>query len=188
LGFDSFGLSFHLTPYSGLPIDSVTHESMSSTERDALWLSYESLVGSLNWIAHTTRPDLSTVVSLLDQHQSNPSPAHMEAACYAAKYLAHPENLGSYFTSCCSSIYLPFYIFRLALHLSFQCQMPIWYPKMLPNHSYQVNYLCLSPDLCQPFILVYMDQFIGYLYVKVLQLVVQLRLKFRQQMNALSSY
>jgi hypothetical protein len=54
---------------------------------------------SLNWLAHTTRPDLSTVVSLLAQHQSILSPGHMGAARYAAKYLAHTKNLGIYFTS-----------------------------------------------------------------------------------------
>jgi len=47
-------------------------------------LQYQSLVGSLNWLAHTTHPDLSTIVSLLAQHQSNPSPGHLDAARYAA--------------------------------------------------------------------------------------------------------
>jgi len=72
---------------------------MSSQDRDSLWLAYQSLIGSLNWLAHTTRPDLATIVSLLAQHQSNPSPGHMEAARYAAKYLAHTKTLGIYFTS-----------------------------------------------------------------------------------------
>jgi hypothetical protein len=89
-----------LAPYrSGLPVDSIPHESMSSHDRDALQLAYQSLVGSLNWLAHTTRPDLATIVSLLTQHQSNPSPGHMEAARYATKYLAHTKTLGIYFTS-----------------------------------------------------------------------------------------
>ena len=83
-----------MTPYcSGLSIDSILHEPMSSTDRDALRLAYQSLVGSLNWLAHTTRPDLSTVVSILAQHQNNPSPGHMEAARYATKYLAHTKIL-----------------------------------------------------------------------------------------------
>jgi len=38
------------------------------------------LVGSLNWLAHTTRPDLSTVVSLLAQHQSTPLAGRLDAA------------------------------------------------------------------------------------------------------------
>jgi len=84
---------------AGLAIDSIPHQSMSSKDRDELRLAYQSLIGSLNWLAHTTRPDLATVVSLLAQHQSKPSIDHMEAAHYAAKYLAHTKHLGIYFTS-----------------------------------------------------------------------------------------
>jgi len=63
---------------------------------DHLQLQYQSLVGSLNWLAHTTRPDLSTVVSLLVQHQSNPLPGHLEAACFCTRYLSSTKNLGIY--------------------------------------------------------------------------------------------
>jgi len=102
---DSLGLlqastSHYTTPYhSGIVIDSIPHQDMSSEERDKLRLTYQSIVGSLNWLAHTTRPDLSTVVSLLAQHQQNPSYGHLEAAHYAAKYLAGTKTLGIYFTS-----------------------------------------------------------------------------------------
>jgi hypothetical protein len=100
LGFDHLSTSTFHTPYcSGLPVDSVRHEDMSSSDHDALRLAYQSLLGSLNWLAHTTRPDLSTIVSLLAQHQNNPSPGHMEAARYATRYLAHMKTLGIYFTS-----------------------------------------------------------------------------------------
>jgi hypothetical protein len=47
----------------------------------------------------TTRPDISTVVSLLAQHQSNPSHGHLEAAQYVGKYLSHTKNLGIHFSS-----------------------------------------------------------------------------------------
>jgi hypothetical protein len=76
------GTSTFITPYrSLLPIDAIIHQDMSSSDRDKLRLQYQSLVGSLNWLAHTTQLDLSTVASLLAQHQSNPSPGHFEAAC-----------------------------------------------------------------------------------------------------------
>jgi hypothetical protein len=69
MGFDSLGTSTFLTPYrSGLPVNSIIHESMLSHERDALRLAYQSLVRSLNWLA--MRPDLATIVSLLAQHQA----------------------------------------------------------------------------------------------------------------------
>jgi len=81
MGLEGAGLSPFLSPYrSGLPIDSVINEAMNPSNRDVLQLAYQSLVGSLNWLAHTTHPDLSTVVSLLAQHQSNPSPGHVDSA------------------------------------------------------------------------------------------------------------
>ena len=57
-------------------------------------------MGSLNWLVHTTRPNISTAVSLLAQHQSDPSPGHFKAALYFAEYLASTKTLGNYFTSC----------------------------------------------------------------------------------------
>jgi len=88
------------TPYrTGLSIDSIPPVTLPSAHQDKLRLQYQSLVGSLNWLAHTTRPDLSTVVSLLAQHQSQPSPGHLDAALYVATYLSHTKTLGIYFSS-----------------------------------------------------------------------------------------
>ncbi len=100
LHMSSDHISTFTMPYrSGLPIDSILHETMSSTARDDLRLRYQSLIRSLNWLARTMHPDLSTVVSLLAQHQSNPSPGHFEAALYMASYLSHTKTLGIYFSS-----------------------------------------------------------------------------------------
>jgi len=100
LGIKSESQSTFTTPYkSGVSIDSIPTVSMSVSDQDRLRLQYQSLVGSLNWLAHTTRPDLSTVVSLLAQHQSSPSPGHLDAAIYVVKYLSHTKNLGIYFNS-----------------------------------------------------------------------------------------
>jgi hypothetical protein len=55
LGFDTLNASSFATPYrSGLPIDSIPTETLSASQCDALRLQYQSLVGSLNWLAHTT--------------------------------------------------------------------------------------------------------------------------------------
>jgi len=98
--YSTTSTSTFITPYrSGLAIDSIPTSTLSSSEQDHLRLHYQSLVGSLNWLAHTTRPDLSTVVSLLAQHQSNPSPGHVEAAVHVIKYVAQTKTLGIYFTS-----------------------------------------------------------------------------------------
>jgi hypothetical protein len=104
------------TPYrSGYPIDSIPCVDMLSSARDELRLHYQSLIGSLNWLAHTTRPDLSTVVSLLAQHQSNPSPGHYDAALYVSHYLAHTKSLGISFSSCRHATLLLSYIFLFLL-------------------------------------------------------------------------
>ena len=114
LGFDSLSLSTFTTPYrSGCPIDSIPNEGMSSADWDLLHLQYQSLVGSLNWLAHTTCPDLSAAVSLLAQHQSNPSSGHLDAAKYVVKYLAGTKTLGVYFTSKKSPILESFLQFPL---------------------------------------------------------------------------
>jgi hypothetical protein len=107
-------ISTYTTPYkSGSSIDSIQHQEMSPSARDTLRLKYQSIVGSLNRLAHTTRPDLSTVVSLLAQHQSLPSPGHLDAAYYAVRYLATTHNLGIYFTSLRSPILESFLHFPL---------------------------------------------------------------------------
>ena len=100
LNYSSDTISTFTTPYRpGLSIDSIPTIDMTSSDRDKLRLQYQSLVGSLNWLAHTTRPDISTVVSLLAQHQSNPSPGHLDAAHYVVKYLSHTKQLGISFHS-----------------------------------------------------------------------------------------
>jgi hypothetical protein len=74
-------ISSYSSPYqSGIHIDSIPMLEMSTQDRDKLRLQFQLLVGSLNWLAHTTRPDISTVVSLLVQHQSHPTPGHYDAA------------------------------------------------------------------------------------------------------------
>ncbi len=112
------GLSHFSTSYClGHPIDSIPYQDMASADRDRLRLQYQSLVGSLNRLAHTTCPDLSSVVSLLAQHQNLPSPGHYDAALYVVKYLASTKNLGIYFTSSKRSTMESFLYFPLSLQV-----------------------------------------------------------------------
>ena len=118
LGILVDGTSTYTTPYqSHLHIDSISTQEMSTMDRDQLRLKFQSLVGSLNWLAHTTRPDLSTVVSLLAQHQCTPSSGHYDAAIYVAKYLATTRNLGIYFSSERSSTLTSFLHFPIPTSL-----------------------------------------------------------------------
>jgi hypothetical protein len=73
-------------------------------------------------LAHTARPHLSTVVSLLSQHQSNLSPGHYEAAKYVVHYLANTRDLGIKFTSVKRSLlesFLHFPVPKTVLSMSF---------------------------------------------------------------------
>jgi hypothetical protein len=72
LNIESTHHSTFTTPYhAGACLDSIPTENLSPMHRDELHLRYQSLIGSLDWLSTATRPDLSTVVSLLAQHQSN---------------------------------------------------------------------------------------------------------------------
>jgi hypothetical protein len=151
LGFESMSLSTFTTSYcSGYPIDFIPHEEMSSTHRDSLCLQYQSLVGSLNWLAHTTRPDLSTVVSILVQHQRNPSSGHLDAAKYVVKYLANTITLGIYFTSQKHPILETCLHFPLAPQI-LSMSNANWGPRMLVSLIIPWNYLLFASHLMSTF-------------------------------------
>ena len=150
----------------GIPIDSIPTEGLSSTQHDALWLQYQSVVGSLNWLAHTTCPDLSTVVSLLAQHQSHPSNGHLETANMWLSILLVLKvwvfNLQVNVVLFCNL----FSIFHY--HLKFYpCPMQIGVLRMpaLPSLLLNYNY-CLFPAQCQLIILISWELFIGYPSIK----------------------
>jgi hypothetical protein len=84
---------------SGISIDTIPLVDLPNEEKSILRHKYQSLVGSLNWLTVTTRPDISTAVSLLAQFQSNPSPGHLDAALYCLKYLLNTTTLGIQFTT-----------------------------------------------------------------------------------------
>lgn len=56
--------------------------------------AYRSLVGSLNYIAHATRPDLSYTVSILTRFFQAPTTEHMKLAKACLCYLAATSELG----------------------------------------------------------------------------------------------
>ncbi|MFN9980261.1 MAG: hypothetical protein ACK53Y_10125, partial [bacterium] len=56
LEISSDTISTFTTPYCpGISIDTIPILSISNAEQDKLRLRYQSIVGSLNWLAHTTR-------------------------------------------------------------------------------------------------------------------------------------
>lgn len=55
---------------------------------------YAELVGSLNWLASTTRPDIATLVGTLCRFISNPGRDHWKAAQRVLKYLSGTTAFG----------------------------------------------------------------------------------------------
>ena len=103
--------SFHLsdrnqtstaTPYrSGIPINAIA-ESTETDDSPALRRrkeDYQSLIGSIGWLAHSTRPDLITAHSFLASYSNKPSSGHMKAALYALHYIHSTFDYGISFTS-----------------------------------------------------------------------------------------
>jgi hypothetical protein len=156
---------------------------MTTSARDKLRLQFQSLVGSLNWLANTTRPDISTVVSLLAQHQSNPSSGHLEAAQYVCKYLSHTKN----FVVLDTSNWIYFYIFLWQITFS-PCQMQTGVLKMQLYQGLLWNYLSLLPDPYLHYTSIYLAHFIEYPNANRLPLVAPQKPKFMLPTNALSSF
>jgi hypothetical protein len=188
LAIDHLHQSTFLSPYcSECSINSIPYEIMSPTAWDELCLKYQSLVGSLNWLTHTTRLDISTVVLLLAQHQSEPSTCHLEFARYVAEYLASTKTLGIYFTSHRQATLESFLHFPVPTPLLPMSDVN-WVHKMLHYLLLVMIFHYLSPDPCLPFTLTYWVLFIGCQNVRKLLWQALLRQKSTPWMNVSSSF
>jgi hypothetical protein len=87
------------TPYkSGLPIDRQPHDGLSPSNKPELVKQYQSIVGGLNWLSLSTRPDITAAVSLLAGHLSNPSDGHLVSAKHVLLYLKGSMDWGLRYT------------------------------------------------------------------------------------------
>ena len=94
------------TPYrSGVPIDSIapSKDADDSPAQIRRTEAYQSLVGSIGWLAGATCPDIAPVHSFLASYSSKPSPGHMKAALYALHYIHSTHDYGITFTSSITS-------------------------------------------------------------------------------------
>ena len=74
------------TPYrSSLPVDSVPDLDLPNSERDKLNKLLQELVGSMNWLATQTRPEIATITNILSQYNTKCSPGHIKSAKYAIR-------------------------------------------------------------------------------------------------------
>ena len=72
---------------------------MPESEREALQSVHCQCLGKLNWLATSTRPDITTVYSLLAAKAQTPTPAHIKAASHVGKCLKSTLSLGIQFSS-----------------------------------------------------------------------------------------
>ena len=77
---------------------------MTTTDRAKLKLTMQQLMGSLQWVSHCTRPDISTATALLSKYQNSPSPGHLQAAKHIIKYLKGSKSHGILFSSANDSV------------------------------------------------------------------------------------
>ncbi len=100
--WDSWDPTPTATPYwLGVPINSIApspdaDDSPSQLQRTE---AYQSLIGSIGWLAMATRPDLAPVHSFLSAYNSKPSSGHMKAALCALHYIHSMHEFGIHFTS-----------------------------------------------------------------------------------------
>jgi hypothetical protein len=83
---------------SGMVIDRLTHDGIPPADKPNLVKDYQKLVRGLNWLACSTRPDITAAVSLLSRHLTNPSQPHMDSARYALAWLKGTADHGICFT------------------------------------------------------------------------------------------
>ena len=79
---------------SGLPVDSIPDHEYSFEKQRAITEEYQHLVGSFQWLASSTRPDLATITNILARYSSNPSVGHLNHCKHVLKYLKGTIDLG----------------------------------------------------------------------------------------------
>ena len=72
-------------------VDSVAPVSSESSEE--LKREYQSIIGKLHYITHSTRPDIAHAVNQLSSFQAAPTSQHLEAAYYCVRYLRGTTQL-----------------------------------------------------------------------------------------------
>jgi len=100
LGRSQANICLTMTPFrSGFPIDTIPSVEMSPELRAPLIGKMQCWLGMINWLTMGTRPDLSTVFSLLASHTSSPSPGHLDAVKHLGRYIKSTADLGLVFSS-----------------------------------------------------------------------------------------
>ena len=97
---DSEAINTPKSPYrSGLPVDSIPEIDYNEIEQKRYTLQMQTIIGSLNWLSVSTRPDITTITAMLAKYTKNPSKGHIDAALRVIKYLKGTKNMGIEFSS-----------------------------------------------------------------------------------------
>ena len=75
------------------PADRLLHRDTSGKERESTW-SYRTVLGIFNYIAMTTRPDISFAVSQCARFAENPKQSHEQALKRIGRYLLKTKERG----------------------------------------------------------------------------------------------
>jgi hypothetical protein len=80
---DRYNRTPNMTPYrSGLPIDSIPMPDPKDPDLKQRTKVYQSIVGCINWLATSTRPDVSPVLSFFASYMHAPSHQHYKSALH----------------------------------------------------------------------------------------------------------
>jgi hypothetical protein len=87
--------------WSGIPVDSIPLSIDADKLPAQLWQTqaYQSLIGSIGWLAMTTHPDLTAIHSFLSSYSTKPAVDHMKSALYALNSIHSTYNYNITFTS-----------------------------------------------------------------------------------------
>ena len=89
-----------LSPYkSGLPVDKIKPMQYTPAKQAHLTQKYQSIIGSLNWLSTSTRPDIAPITNILAKYSSCPTEGHVAHAKHAIRYLKGTKTKGISFTS-----------------------------------------------------------------------------------------
>jgi hypothetical protein len=90
------------TPYqSRIPVDSIAllMDANDSPNQICRTQAYQSLIGSIGWLAITTHPNLTAIHSFLLSYNAKLSVGHMKSALYMLHYIHFTCDYGISFTS-----------------------------------------------------------------------------------------
>ena len=105
-GVDKMNPVPNMTPYrSGYPIDAIPPSDPHDPDLKRRTKIYQQIIGSINWLAQCTRPDVAPALTFLSSYNLAPHHQHYKAAIHVLKYLHSTAEYGiSYHSDACNTI------------------------------------------------------------------------------------